>query len=196
MTEMPQELDEVEDNRPTIETGSLWLKPFLIKDVPEMERLINDKEIAANTRTIDYPYPKGAGLLWISQHPKMWSTGEAAIFAIWQKEPNRLVGAAGLEVSKENHNAELGYWIGREFWGQGICTEAVKGVIEFGFKELGLHKIHAHHVTRNPASGRVMEKAGMTMEGMLKGHVRKWGVFEDVAMYGILQSEFLADVKS
>ena len=190
------------DNRPTVETQRLVLRPFQMFDVDRMSQLINDREIAANTRTIDFPYPDGAAELWIRQHPGMWLKGEAAIFAVCLKvqkdsegsdadeTQDQLVGAMGLEICETNHHAELGYWIGRPFWGQGICTEAAKRVVQFGFEQLGLHKIHAHHLVRNPASGRILEKVGMIKEGLLRGHVRKWGVFEDVATYGILRSDF------
>ena len=146
--------------------------------------------------------PDGAAELWIKQHPGMWQQGKAAIFAVCLKTEQtdgsagsestdaELVGAMGLEICETNHHAELGYWIGRPFWGRGICTEAAQRVVCFGFEQLGLHKIHAHHLTRNPASGRILEKSGMVQEGLFRGHVRKWGVFEDVAMFGILRSDF------
>lgn len=182
------------DNRPTIETSRLILRPFYLSDVDRMHGLINDREIASNTRTIEYPYPDGAAELWIKQHPGFWQKGDAAVFAICLKDPEGdssiLVGAIGLEICKTNHHAELGYWIGRAYWGQGICSQAARRVIQFGFQQLGLYKIHAHHLTRNPASGRVLEKAGMIQEGLFRGHVRKWGVFEDAAMYGVLAAEF------
>jgi len=60
-------------------------------------------------------------------------------------------------------------------------------VIEFGFQQLGLNRVFAYHMLRNPASGRVMQKLGMTQEGVLKQHAKKWGKFEDVALFGILR---------
>jgi RimJ/RimL family protein N-acetyltransferase len=62
--------------------------------------------------------------------------------------------------------------------------------VTYGFETLALHRIHAYHMTRNPASGRVMQKIGMRYEGCLRQHICKWGVFEDAAVYGILKSEF------
>ena len=104
-----------------------------------------------------------------------------------------MIGAIGLEINKEDHNAELGYWLGREFWNQGYCTEAAIAMIEFGFESLGLRRIVSEHMARNPASGKVMEKAGMTREGLRRKHVRKWGVFEDVVVYGILADDRRVD---
>ena len=77
--------------------------------------------------------------------------------------------------------------LGRPFWGRGYATEAARAVIEYGFSVLNLHRIYAMHFSRNPASGRVMEKCGMVHEGRFREHVRKWGVFEDVDLRGILR---------
>ena len=84
----------------------------------------------------------------------------------------------------------MGYWVGVPFWGQGICTEAARALLGFGFGDLNLNKIHAHHFTRNPASGRVLQKLGMKYEGQLRQHVLKSDRFEDLFSYGILRSEF------
>ncbi len=165
------------------------LRPFELSDAETLEILINDREIAANTRTIDYPYPKGEGAEWISHHPRLWIEGKSAIFAICDLGSGQLMGAVGLEVSEPNQHAELGYWLGRDYWNRGFCTEAAQAVVKYGLTEMGLHKVHAHFLSRNPASGRVLEKIGMIQEGYLRGHVRKWGVFEDVVCYGILASD-------
>ncbi len=191
--------DNLEDSpargRPFLETKNLILRPFDVSDAPVMQVLVNEKEIAANTRSIEYPYPEGAALQWIEKHPELWENGKAAVFAMCSKseldqhqEP-ALIGAIGLEICKDNHHAELGYWIGKAYWNRGFCTEAARAVVEFGLQDLELHRIHAHFMTRNPASGRVMEKIGMKHEGLLRHHVRKSGVFEDISFYGILKSD-------
>ena len=75
-------------------------------------------------------------------------------------------------------------------WNLGYATEAARAVLAYGFGELGLRRIHAGHLTRNPASGRVMEKLGMEPEGVFRQHILKWAVPEDVAHRGILREEF------
>jgi hypothetical protein len=75
-------------------------------------------------------------------------------------------------------------------WGHGYATEAARTVVALGFS-LGLHRIEAWHPTRNPASGAVMTKLGMTREGVPRAAAKKWGRFEDVAMYGVLAGEFV-----
>jgi [ribosomal protein S5]-alanine N-acetyltransferase len=84
----------------------------------------------------------------------------------------------------------LGYWIGKPYWGRGFCTEAARAVLRYAFTELGLNRVHAYHFHHNPASGRVLQKIGMTHEGLLRQHVKKWGQFIDNELYSILRSEF------
>ncbi|NEP60397.1 MAG: GNAT family N-acetyltransferase, partial [Symploca sp. SIO2G7] len=90
----------------------------------------------------------------------------------------------------ENANAELGYWIGVLYWSKGYCTEAAKAVVQYGFEVIGLHRIQAAHFPHNPASGRVMQKIGMSYEGYRRQHILKWGKFEDLELYGILKSDW------
>jgi RimJ/RimL family protein N-acetyltransferase len=85
----------------------------------------------------------------------------------------------------------MGFWVGVEHWRQGYATEAAEALLRYGFDTLGLNRIYAHHMVRNPASGRVLEKAGMKREGLLRQRVRKWGVFEDVVLLAILREDWL-----
>lgn len=184
-------LSATSDSQNAIELNSarLLLRRFEESDCDRIESLLNDKEIASNTQSIAYPYPQGEAQRWIAKHRDFYRNGDAYHLAIQLKSNEHLIGAIGLEVNKEDHNAELGYWLGREYWNQGFVTEAARRMVEFGFETLGLYRITSHHLTRNPASGRVMEKIGMTKEGTRRGHVRKWGVFEDVELYGMLASD-------
>jgi RimJ/RimL family protein N-acetyltransferase len=172
-----------------LKTERLLLQIVERKDAPTIQLLVNDKEIARNTRTIEYPYPDGAAEEFIETQLKLFDEGKSYAFSICLNETNEMIGVIGLHISTENHNAELGYWVGRDYWSQGFCTEAAKPVIEFGFERLGLHRIYASHVSRNPASGKVLAKIGMTKEGVCRGHFRKWGVFEDIVLYGILATD-------
>jgi ribosomal-protein-alanine N-acetyltransferase len=95
--------------------------------------------------------------------------------SIYLKESNLLIGAIGLHVTKEAHRGEVGYWIGKDFWGQGYASEAAGEMIRFGFEELALNKIDDSELTRNPASMRVLEKVGMKKEGILRQHADRWG---------------------
>ena len=76
------------------------------------------------------------------------------------------------------------------YWNRGFATEAARAILAFGFESLELNRIYALHMTVNPASGRVLHKAGMRHEGTLRQSVVKWGDHKDIGVYGILAKEW------
>ncbi len=96
-----------------------------------------------------------------------------------------MIGCCGLTIVPKYRRATLGYWIGRDYWGNGFCTEAATEVVAFGFTELGLHRIAAMHLCINPASGAVMRNPGMKREAILRNYVLKNNKFEDMALDAI-----------
>ena len=176
--------------RPTIQTARLILRPFELTDAPEVQELAGAREIASTLENIPHPYKDGIAQRWISTHQEEFNRGNLINFAIVKRETIELCGAIELTIDNENYNAELGYWIGVPYWGRGYCTEAALKTIAYGFESLNLHKIYASHFTRNPASGRVLQKTGMICEGCLRQHIKHWGVYEDYAIYGILATEW------
>ncbi len=177
--------------QPTLQTERLVLRPFVLDDAPTVQRLVGAREIAETTLTIPHPYLDGMAEAWIRTHRAAWEAQDRGTFAI-VSNPDGLVGAIGLHFRPPHRRAELGYWIGRPFWNRGYATEAARAVIRFAFETLPLNRIHASHLTRNPASGRVMVKAGMQFEGILRQHVMKWDRPEDLAEYAILRTAFEA----
>lgn len=175
------------DTQPTLTTERLILRPFEPEDAPVVQRLAGDRVVADTTERIPHPYEDGMAEAWIATHPQQFLERKQCTFAIVLKDGQQVIGAVGLTLTVAHSRGELGYWIGREFWNRGFCTEAARAVIEYGFSGLGLHRIHARHLTRNPASGRVMAKLGMQHEGRLRQHTRKWDIFEDVDVYGVLR---------
>lgn len=176
--------------RPTLNTQRLVLRPFEMSDAPAVQRLAGTKEVARTTAKVPHPYLDGMAESWIGTHQRSWTLGEAAQFAITLKETGELVGNISLVISKGHRRAELGYWIGAEFWNRGFATEAAGAVIEFGFKRLNLNKIAARHLDINAASGRVMVKNGMTQEGHLKQEFLKDGKFHGMVVYGLTVQEW------
>ena len=178
-----------DQQQPTIETPRLVLRPFVPADAPEVQRLAGDREVASTTLNIPHPYADGMAEAWIASHEPAFARGERLTLAVTGRDGGQLLGGISLRLVARDENAELGYWIGRPYWGRGICTEAAAALVAYGFETLGLHRIHASFLARNPASGRVMQKVGMTREGRLREHVKKWGVFEDLEKYAILRAE-------
>lgn len=176
---------------PTLETARLRLRPFHEGDGPAVERLAGAREIADTTLTVPHPYPEGGGALWIATHQPAWEAGKGLTLAVTLRDgPDVPVAAVGLGINSQHAYAELGYWVGVPHWGRGYATEASRALLDHGFDALGLHRVQARHLTRNPASGRVMRKLGMRLEGVHRGALRKWGVSEDVAMYAVLADEW------
>ncbi len=176
--------------RPILESERLILRPFTPADAPDVRRLAGAPEVASTTLNIPHPYPEGAAEEWIGGQHDAFARGEALDLAIVRRSDGALVGAIGLMIEPRHARAELGYWIGVPYWGQGYCTEAARALVGYGFRALGLNRIFAVHFSRNPASGRVMQKIGMTYEGRQRGHIRKDDAFEDAELYGILRNEY------
>jgi RimJ/RimL family protein N-acetyltransferase len=154
-----------------------------------VQRLAGDRAIADTTAAIPHPYPDGAAEEWIATHAPKYAAGTEATFAVTLRPEGDLVGAIGLLISPAHARGELGYWVAVPYWGRGFATEAGRAILEFGFEKLRLHRIQAHYLTRNPASGRVLEKLGLRIEGVHRHAMRKWDVFEDVAQTAILATE-------
>jgi len=179
------------DQRPTIITQRLCLRPFLQSDAADVKRLAGDKRVAATTLNLPHPYPDGLANQWISSHEDNFTTRKSLVLAICHRRDNYLIGAIGLTIKQELDNAELGYWISVEFWNSGYATEAAYAITKYGFEHLRLHKIFAHYFAGNDSSGRVMQKIGMKEEGYLRQHVKHNGHYEDLHLYGFLQTDLV-----
>jgi [ribosomal protein S5]-alanine N-acetyltransferase len=174
---------------PELATERLTLGALHDEDAAELERLAGAREIADTTISIPHPYTRADAERFITHQREAGARGDEVIFAIRQTGGS-LVGCVSLrEIDREHLQAELGYWIGVPYWGQGFATEASRAVVRFGLETLGLNRLCAHHMARNPASGRVLERIGMQREGVLRRRVRKWGRFEDVVIYALLREE-------
>ena len=178
-------------DQPTLTTARLKIRPFTLEDAPAVQRLAGDARIAATTLRIAHPYLDGMAEKWIATHAPAWTEGKAALFAITSGE-GELRGAIGLHLCPEHSRAELGYWIGFPYWGQGLATEAVRAVIDFAFQTLQLNRVQACHVPHNLASARVLEKAGLQREGLHRERYRKGDQFQDVIEWAILRRDWLA----
>jgi [ribosomal protein S5]-alanine N-acetyltransferase len=105
---------------------------------------------------------------------------------------NDLIGGCGITIhSMSDKRGEIGYCIRRGQWGRGLGTETATKLIEFGFKELQLHRIIAKCDTSNHASYKVMEKKGMTKEGVLREEKHIHGEWRDSYLYSILEYEWI-----
>lgn len=174
---------------PLLRTARLTLGPLERRDAEALITLAGAFEIADTTATIPHPYTPDDARIFLALDAAERVSGGAVRFAV-RLDGDVLAGIVSLHgMDRDRLRAELGYWIGVPWWGKGYATEAARAVVRYGFDELGLHKIHAHYLTRNPASGKVLERIGMRREGLLRDEVRKWGRFEDVVVCGVLRTD-------
>jgi ribosomal-protein-alanine N-acetyltransferase len=145
--------------QPELKTERLRLRPFHLKDAGRVQHLAGDKRIADLTAHIPHPYPDGAAEEWIASHPAQWQSASGIIYAIVLESSQELIGAISI-TDIDHGQGELGYWVGVPYWGQGYCTEAARGLIRFAAGSGRQQRLHARHLSRNPASGRVPSKAG------------------------------------
>jgi len=180
---------------PEIKTERLLLRGFKPADAPEIQELAGAYDVAEMTLNIPHPYLEGMAETWMASHQKDFESGRGVVFAMIETHSGKLIGAVGLMATMKFRRAELGYWVGKPFWGKGYATETSEAVLRYGFEEMQLNKICATHMMRNPASGKVMQKIGMEQEGILKQHALKWGEFVDLAAYGILLESWKNNIK-
>ena len=170
---------------PVLQTERLILSQLEEKDIPFIVELLQHRIFSDLTSNIPYPYVENDARSWVEMSKEAFENNTGYTFAIRNKE-GQIIGAIGLH-DRDDDKAELGYWIGIPYWNKGYVTEAAKGIIDFGFDELKLNKIFATHFLHNPASGRIMEKAGMEQEAVLIKEVKKDGEYFDLVRYCILK---------
>ncbi|MCP5521743.1 MAG: GNAT family N-acetyltransferase [Verrucomicrobiales bacterium] len=183
--------ESLPDRPPTLEGGPIRLRALGPEDAPRIVQVAGAREIADTTISVPHPYPPEAAVEWITKVGEQWTAGTGAIFGVETCDGNALVGSIGLrEIDRAHSQAELGFYVGVPWWGRGYATAAIRALLPFAFGPLGLNRVYAHHMVRNPASGRVLEKTGFRREGLLRQRVRKWGVFEDVVILALLRREW------
>ena len=120
----------------------------------------------------------------------MRQEGEGLPFAVTQRENDDLVGAIGIHPEANGFIAEIGFWIGKPYWGRGYCSEAAREILRHCFEDLGLQRVFAGHFAGNDASGRVQEKIGMKKEGYSPWGIFRFGEPRDLVLYGIIRPDW------
>src|SRR5581483_6287934 len=156
-----------------LETSRCILRTPTCADAPSLAKHANNRKVWLNVRDLfPHPYTVSDAEKWIE---RVASEEPAYSFAI--VAGGEAVGGIGLKrgVDVERVTAEFGYWLGEEFWGRGIATEAVKAITDYGFSQLGLVRIFAIPLANNVASSRVLEKAGYEKECVMRNACIKDG---------------------
>ena len=174
-----------------LETERLLLRAVEDRDADDLYPVLSDYEVTRNL-LIRHPFSRDRMAEWIRDRREAMKARERYVAAIELKETGRVIGICGfVGVSWEHMNAELVYWLGRDYWGRGYMPEAARRFIRFGFEELGFERISVGCFTRNEASRRVIEKLGFTYEGLARHEFLKDGEYQDVHHFGMLRKEHL-----
>ncbi|MCB9848896.1 MAG: GNAT family N-acetyltransferase [Phycisphaeraceae bacterium] len=174
----------------TIETERLTLVIPARGDALSIAAICEAPDVSANTLTLPHPYTEADAHDFVDRVEAGMEAGNRVTFLIRRRADGAGVGTIGLVLEPPHHRAELGYIIRLSERGQGYATEACRGVLAYGFGELGLHKITAAWFTDNPASGRILEKLGFHEEGRLREHFFRGGRWRDTVSVGLLRQEF------
>lgn len=174
------------DGGTPLATERLNLRPVEKGDLPAIVTLAGDSEVAEWTVSIRHPLSPKQVNEWLAGCA---DAGEHA-FAILRKGEDRLIGVVGLTVDPSGESAEIGYWVGRDYWGQGYATEAVRRVLLFGFGVLGLAQVDAFVFPGNDASVRVLTNTGFEKARTASRAAPARGGDREVIVYSLTRSEF------
>lgn len=171
-----------------IELNGARLRPWRTSDLDDLVLAANNPNVARTLRDLfPHPYTRADAETWLARAAR---TDEPDIKLCIEVD-GRAAGGIGIHPQKDVNRvtAELGYWLGEPFWGRGIMTQVVRAVVAQAFARLPLERIEAFAFANNPASPRVLEKAGFTREGYLRRNVIKHGEVLDSFLYAILRTE-------
>lgn len=170
--------------------SDLTIRPWTLQDKANLIQFANNPKISGNmTDGFPFPYTSEQAIGFLGM---VMSMEPLRIFAIdYQGEA---IGSIGLHPQTDIYrmNMELGYWIAEPFWKRGFATEAVKMMIDYGFKEFEVQRIFARPFSRNRASCRVLEKAGFTLEAEFEGTILKNSLIEDERVYALRRAQWQA----
>src|SRR3989338_1208912 len=144
-----------------IKTKRLLLRPLRNADADSIVENVNNLNVSRWLLVVPYPYNKKSAMVWINGNKKKMRKKEKDdySFGIEILEENKIIGGIGIHrVDSYQKTASVGYWLGEKYWNKGYCSEALKAVIDFGFRKLKLNRLEASVFVGNPSSGRLLEK--------------------------------------
>ena len=150
-----------------LRTDRLTLRPLRAEDAPALHRLVNDWEVAKTLARVPFPYPRELADTWIASTWGQIAAGEAWHLAIIHGEAGaeQLAGCVALTLARDGRSAELGYWLGRRFWGQGLAPEAAARLCRWALATLDIATIRASALKDNPRSQAVLRRIGLRPVG-------------------------------
>jgi len=176
----------------SLDTERLILRPPREADAERIAEIANDMRVVRGTLHFPFPYTPDDALAFITRSRENRAKADSLAFSIERRADALLIGGVGLVFQATHERAELGYWLGVDYFNRGYATEAASALLGFGFGVLKLTRIYASHYASNPASGRVMQKLGMTYEGTMRSNIIRFGEHQDSVCYAMLRPEWEA----
>ncbi len=174
----------------TFQGDKINLRKLRKADAMDIYQNAKDKEIAQFTY-VPHPYTLKDGEEYVRSTQKNIRKGKTYALGIELKSKKSIVGTIALmNVDMDNKNAEIGYWLGKPYWGGGIMKEAISLILEFGFETLGLERIYAKVFHPNISSARLLERSGFSYEGTFRKSTLRGGKWMNDMLYAILKEEF------
>ena len=177
----------MEDLAPIRLRPNVVLRPWRLDDAPALARHANNRNVSRHLRDrFPYPYAREDAQRFLAR-----TVGERPARNLAIDVDGEAVGGIAVTLHDDVHTstAEIGYWLAEPFWGRGIMTDAVRAMVAYGIGRFGLRRLEAAVFSSNPASARVLEKAGFTLEGRLRAAVVKDGVILDALVYALLATD-------
>ena len=179
-----------------IETSRLYLRPLTLEDVKDVYAYAKDPQVSKYV-TWDTHTTQAQTQEFIQNYAfKKYAEGELEPYGIVLKRENQVIGTVGCSWQRKKDNImSMGYALAKEYWGQGLMTEAAQALMDYVFESQKPYLIMAWCISENKASSQVMQKLGMTFEGCLRGRVFRHDKHWDMDVYSILQKEWYRAVK-
>jgi len=178
---------------PSIETDRLILRKLKVSDFEDMYEYSKSDEVTKYLLWRSHPdeqYTRD----YLKYIQSRYRAGDFFDWALEHKETGKMIGTCGFaKLDYDNNSAEIGYVINPAFWHKGYASEAVKKVIDFGFHTLNLHRIEARYIVGNEFSRKVMEKCGMTYEGIHRSSLMVKDSFVSVGYCAITADDYISN---
>lgn len=176
---------------PVLNTPRLVLRRLLPSDAEAVFHIRGDYEVTKYNTGKAYANVQQASEL-IDAIERSYNDHNEVRWGITRKGHGEVIGMCGYNYwIRHDHRGSIGYDLARAYWGQGIMSEAVRAIVEFGFDHMALNRIEADADARNPASARVLEKVGFQREGLQREQFYEDGAFHNLVLFGLLKREYV-----
>ncbi|WP_300626881.1 GNAT family protein [Pseudomonas sp.] len=175
---------------PHLLTPRLLLQALEAEQAETLFKLANGPNIADNTANVPSPYTLETAQAFIDGMQEKYRVGDLLSLGMQARASGELIGIVSLRLNARHNHGHLGGWVAAHCRNQGYAAEAATAVMDFGFAELGLHRVGSQCFGRNKESARVMQKIGLRYEGCMREAFLKNGVYEDLLGFAIVRDDW------